>query len=78
MLFAQLGHGNMGNKPIQGHVGDSSLSENLHACARKVEYIQADGHELTRCCEILGRPLPTSLVYKFFGDNAKEIAANWF
>lgn len=77
MLFAQLGHGNMGNKPIQGHFGDYSLSQDLHNCARKVESIQADGHELSRCCEILGRPLPTTPVYIFFGDNAKEIAANW-
>lgn len=78
MLYAQLGHGNMGTKPIQGHVGDSSLRQDLHKCVRQVESIQADGDELTRCCEILGRPLPPTRVYTFYGDNAKEIAVNWF
>lgn len=39
--------------------------------------IQADGDELQRCCDILGRQLPNNRVYTFVGVNAQEIAANW-
>jgi hypothetical protein len=48
------------------------LNENCYSMVR----IQADGDELIRCCQILGRPIPDGC-YSFMGDNAKEIAANW-
>jgi hypothetical protein len=48
------------------------LNVNCYSMVR----IHADGDELARCCQILGRPIPDGC-YSFMGDNAKEIAANW-
>jgi len=66
------------NFNYQGHVGDSN-SVNLVARSKfsTVIEIQADGDELERCCEILGRELPPNRVYTFLGVNAQEIARNW-
>lgn len=63
----------------EGHVGDYNLS-NLLAESSKfstVIEVQADGDELEKCCEILGRELPPNRVYTFLGVNAQEIARNW-
>lgn len=41
--------------------------------------IKASGIDLIKCLNILGRTMPTGeKSYIFIGDNAKEIAANWF
>lgn len=76
MLFAQLGY-SCREIEIQGHIGDLTFSKRLNDSSWRVQSIQADGHELAKCCEILGRALPPRFVYTFFGDNAKEIARNW-
>lgn len=64
---------------ISSHINDSidSLSLNLNNCYFSIKEIQADGDELVKCCEILGRKLPSSRVYTFLGGNAQEIAMNW-
>jgi hypothetical protein len=60
-----------------GHVGDSTLERNLNYSYKEISKIQADGDELVKCCEILGRQLPKRRVYTFLGINAQEIAKNW-
>jgi hypothetical protein len=62
-----------------GHIEDKLLNNGL---IERLEYyevteVQADGDELERCCEILGRELPPNRVYTFLGVNAQEIARNW-
>ena len=63
----------------EGHVGDSNLSNSLAGCCEysTIIEVQADGDELEKCCEILGRELPPIPVYTFLGVNAQEIARNW-
>jgi len=63
----------------EGHVGDSKFTESLVECSKfsTVIEVQADGDELEKCCEILGRELPPNRVYTFLGVNAQEIARNW-
>lgn len=60
-----------------GHVHDESLARNLRYSYKEITEIQADGDELVKCCEILGRRLPWCRVYTFLGNNAQEIACNW-
>lgn len=60
-----------------GHVGDTILAFHLNAYYPNITQIQADGDELEKCCEILGRPLPRRRDFIFLGDDAKTIAANW-
>jgi len=60
-----------------GHVNQEGLATNLNKYYYEVTEIQADGHELLKCCEILGRELPKRRVYTFLGNNAQEIARNW-
>ncbi len=60
-----------------GHIGDEFLSSMLHENYLDVTTIQADGDELARACALLGRNMPPVKVYKFIGENAKEIALNW-
>ena len=60
-----------------GHVNDPVLSSKLNTFYREVVKIQADGDELEKCCELLGRELPPLRVYTFLGANAQEIAYNW-
>jgi len=62
---------------VSGHVGEESLTRNLNYNCLEVMEIQADGDELEKCCEILGRQLPRCRVYTFLGSNAQEIARNW-
>jgi hypothetical protein len=62
---------------VSGHVGEESLTRNLNYNCRKVMEIQADGDELAKCCDLLGRKLPSRRVYTFLGINAMEIAMNW-
>lgn len=62
---------------LSGHVDDRCLRTNLPIYSPNVVSIQADGDELERCYEILGRPMPPCRVYTFLGVNAQEIAANW-
>jgi hypothetical protein len=64
------------NFNYQGHVGDSNNIVERSKFSTVIE-IQADGDELERCCEILGRELPPNRVYTFLGVNAQEIARNW-
>ena len=63
----------------EGHVGDYNLPNSLAECSKfsTVIEVQADGDELEKCCEILGRELPPNRVYTFLGVNAQEIARNW-
>jgi hypothetical protein len=60
-----------------GHVNQEALATNLNKYYYEVTKIQADGDELVKCCEILGRQLPKRRVYTFLGTNAQEIARNW-
>lgn len=64
-------------KVLFGHVGDFDLEAQLNTYFSCVTSIQADGHELIQCCEILGRLVPKREIYTFVGTNAQEIAANW-
>lgn len=73
MLYATTESGNEFN----GHVQDIALRNNLNLRYNKITEIQADGDELFKCCEILGRNLPKKRVYTFLGNNAQEIARNW-
>lgn len=62
------------------HTGFKFSEENrlsVYEAKERIVAVQADGDELARCCAILGRQLPTSRVYTFVGDNAKEIVINW-
>ena len=60
-----------------GYVGDTMLGKSLNSNYKSITEIQADGDELVKCCEILGRQLPKCRVYCFLGINAQEIARNW-
>lgn len=62
----------------EGHNGDESLKRTIIGSSQCVNEILASGDELERCCAILGRQLPPRPVYIFLGDNAKEIARNWY
>ena len=73
MLYATLESG----QEFCGHVNGGSLASNLNFKFNEITEIQADGDELEKCCDILGRNLPTKRVYTFLGNNAKEIAKNW-
>jgi len=65
-------------KTLSGYIYDYGLKDNLNYIWPFVTSIQADGDELVRCCEILGRRLPDKRVYTFIGDTTKEIAINWY
>lgn len=80
MLFATTESGN----GFSGHINDIALRNNLNLHYNVITEIQADGDELQRCCDILGRKLPYGVgcqaymrVYTFLGNNAQEIAKNW-
>lgn len=60
-----------------GNADSKTLQEFLFNYCDRITEIEADGHELQYCCNILGRNLPPNRVYVFLGDNAKEIARNW-
>jgi hypothetical protein len=64
-------------RELSGYVNDWVLETNLNACYKQITEIQANGDELVKCCEILGRELPKRSVYTFLGTNAQEIARNW-
>ena len=75
MLIAKDLSGRLGYLPEPGE----ETKEWLRVSCECIVRIQADGDDLAKCCAILGRPLPTTvLCYTFLGDNAKEIAANWY
>ena len=73
MLYATSSHG----KNYSGHIKDDDLTYLLNSSCFTISEIQADGDELEKCCEILGRQLPKRRVYTFLGNNAQEIARNW-
>jgi len=73
MLYATTSQGDS----ISGHKYDRILENQLNIKYKQIAKIQADGHELEKCCEILGRNLPKRRVYTFLGNNAQEIALNW-
>ena len=74
MLYVTFSFG----KEIYGHIGDESFTKKIaEVPSRYAEEVQADGDELVKCCEILGRQLPNNRVYTFLGNNAQEIAKNW-
>lgn len=72
MLYARSANRNFG-----GHDGGHELTRQLNNHYTEITEIQADGDELVKCCEILGRNLPKRRVYTFIGPNAQEIACNW-
>jgi len=74
MLFAT----NSTIAKYSGHVNNESLKTSLRCNYHNITEIQADGDELERCCAILGRQLPPCRVYTFLGNNAQEIACNWY
>lgn len=73
MLFATTSY----NRTISGHIQNDSLTEELNSAFLHISEIQADGDELEKACEILGRQLPRRRTYTFLGVNAQEIAKNW-
>lgn len=78
---------------VSGHYGDPSVREDLDRVGRYGSFrdyaagkvpdrdfavmVQADGDELAFCCNLLARPMPPTDVYRFVGDNAREIVLNW-
>jgi hypothetical protein len=73
MLYATTRY----NRQISGHTREDALRDSLNGNYFHISEIQADGDELVKCCEILGRQLPKRRVYTFLGTNAQEIAKNW-
>lgn len=73
MLYAITSY----KREYSGHIKDDGLTHDLNNSNFIISEIQADGDELVKCCEILGRQLPKSRVYTFMGNNAQEIARNW-
>ena len=73
MLYATTSDG----REHSGHINDVDLTYILNKSFFNIAEIQADGDELVKCCEILGRQLPKKRVYTFLGNNAQEIAKNW-
>ena len=73
MLFATSTH----QREYSGHINNDKLTFILNESYFTIAEIQADGDELVKCCDILGRQLPKSRVYTFLGNNAQEIAKNW-
>jgi len=73
MLYATTSYG----REHSGHINDDDLTYILNKSFFNIAEIQADGDELVKCCEILGRQLPKKRVYTFLGNNAQEIAKNW-
>jgi len=55
------------------HIGSSHVK---HMNAQYVISVQCDGDELSAACIILNRTT-TERVFTFFGDNAREVVANW-
>ena len=74
MLFA----GTFSQFEFSGHIDDPTLTQELLSSWKQIQEIEADGDELERCCAILGRAIPPQRSHTFIGDNAKEIARNWF
>jgi hypothetical protein len=68
------------NFNCDAHIEDSNFANNLRTrlTFSTVIAVQADGDELERSCAILGRQMPPNGVYTFLGNNAREIARNWF
>ena len=64
-------------REYSGYINDDKFTFFLNRSYFKIAEIQADGDELVKCCEILGRQLPKRRVYTFLGNNAQEIAKNW-
>ena len=62
---------------VNGQIGDNGLANTVNWGYNAIVAVQADGDELKRCHQILGRTSDRA-VYTFLGDNAKEIAANWY
>jgi hypothetical protein len=81
MLYATafLGiHRQPSDKSMGGYIYSPNLKQFLNGCYEVMTKIQASGDELERCCAILGRQLPPNREYTFLGDNAREIAMNWY
>lgn len=85
MLYAEMSSG----ETIEGHVGQDIFKDQFgprfgYPMGVHVRNILADGNELDRCLELLGRPSNMAFrplghrVHTFFGDVAQEIAYNWF
>lgn len=77
MLYATYVKDGFENE-FSGHVNEHELKVNLLYNWKYVTCIRADGDELVKCCDILGRSYPSFRVYSFTGNNAQEIAANWY
>jgi hypothetical protein len=60
------------------------VKEFLRYNRHDITELNASGYEIVKCFDILGRKQPEFITldgersYSFFGDNAKEIAANWY
>lgn len=52
------------------------MTSSIYIDISNVESVQADCEELNKACLILDRKA-SMRVMTFFGDNAKEIVANW-
>lgn len=68
---------------VKGHQGwgEEAFSQYLNTHYRFVEEVEATNEDLHKCYNILGRRVPNAFALKahvFLGDNAKEIARNWF
>lgn len=74
---------------VDAYIWDSRTSSEvkdfLHSNYSDVKLICAYGSEIVKCFNILGRNPPNFNTmdsaensYIFIGDNAKEIAANWY
>lgn len=69
--------GYQGGITIENNNDDADKIAILKRNAYCIDKLYADGEDLKKCCSILGRFLPPMEEYYFYGDNAKEIAANF-
>lgn len=73
MMYVTMGHPRSNEEISFGvHITEDLSFIDLN----KVKKVQCDSDELGCALHILGRPFSKSVMV-FFGDNAKEIIANW-
>lgn len=64
----------LGKHLRSGHIG-TEIPVN---CIKFAEYFQADGDELDRALNILGRSSSPKRVHIFCGNDVKELILNWY
>jgi hypothetical protein len=67
----------MARSGVEGQFGvQDKLFAGTHYTSSELIFIQADGHELTRCLKICGRPFVKPIM-KFYDTDMLHILGNW-